>query len=368
MTAETSDPIMNDVYRALQRHLDSMPVGFPPTESGVEIRILKRLFTPDEAKLAINLTYSTHASETLNEIFQRLKKTGISHEELEQTLDTMVGKGLLHFKREGKTKFYSNAQWVVGIFEFQVNKLTKELLADISKYNAEAFSRELFTSRPTQLRVIPIGKSITPENTVANYDDIRVLMESVDGPFMVTNCICRQSDSLAGVPCKATDRDETCLAFGSFAQMYIDEGWGREISKTELLEIISKNESDGLVLQPSNSEKLEFICSCCGCCCGIISGKKRMNKPVEFFTTNFQAEVDNDVCTSCETCVELCQMEALSMLDDTLSINLNRCIGCGICVANCPEDAINLQKRKEEKIPPQTLDDLYAKIIDRKAQ
>ncbi|MHA1903747.1 MAG: ATP-binding protein [Candidatus Thorarchaeota archaeon] len=368
MSVETSDHIVNDVYRALQKHLDNMPVGFPPTESGVEIRILKRLFTPEEAELATNLTYSTHASETLDDIFQRLKETDVSRAELEQALDTMVGKGLLHFRREGKKKFYSNAQWVVGIFEFQVNKLSKELLADISKYNAEAYSRELFTSRPTQLRVIPIGKSITPENTVANYDDVRILLDSVEGPFMVTSCICRQSDSLTGDPCKATERDETCLAFGSFAQMYIDEGWGREISKSELVEIISENESEGLVLQPSNSEKLEFICSCCGCCCGLITGKKRMKRPVDFFTTNFQAVVNGDICTSCETCVELCQMEALSLSDDTLQINLDRCIGCGICVANCPEGALTLQKRKEETTPPQTLDDLYTKILDRKAK
>ena len=41
----------NEVYRALQRHLDRMPVPFPATESGVEIRILKQLFTADEARL-----------------------------------------------------------------------------------------------------------------------------------------------------------------------------------------------------------------------------------------------------------------------------------------------------------------------------
>ncbi len=34
----------DDIYRELQRHLDEMPVGYPRTESGVEIRILKHLF------------------------------------------------------------------------------------------------------------------------------------------------------------------------------------------------------------------------------------------------------------------------------------------------------------------------------------
>ena len=40
---------MPDVYTRLREHLDRLPAGFPATESGVELRILKRLFTPDEA-------------------------------------------------------------------------------------------------------------------------------------------------------------------------------------------------------------------------------------------------------------------------------------------------------------------------------
>ena len=40
---------MTDVYQDLARHLDNLPAGFPRTETGVEIRILKRLFTPREA-------------------------------------------------------------------------------------------------------------------------------------------------------------------------------------------------------------------------------------------------------------------------------------------------------------------------------
>ena len=66
-----------DVYRKLQKHLDSMPVGFPATASGVEIRILKQLFTPDEAKIALKLEYAPIASETLEDIYQRLKSRSL---------------------------------------------------------------------------------------------------------------------------------------------------------------------------------------------------------------------------------------------------------------------------------------------------
>jgi hypothetical protein len=43
---------MTDVYEKLAQHLDSLPAGYPRTESGVEMRILKRLFSPEEAEIA----------------------------------------------------------------------------------------------------------------------------------------------------------------------------------------------------------------------------------------------------------------------------------------------------------------------------
>ncbi|MBY9009017.1 MAG: 4Fe-4S ferredoxin, partial [Candidatus Lokiarchaeota archaeon] len=46
-----------DVYRKLQQHIDEhMPVGFPQSESGAEIRFLQNLFTPEEASLTLNLS------------------------------------------------------------------------------------------------------------------------------------------------------------------------------------------------------------------------------------------------------------------------------------------------------------------------
>ena len=46
----------NPVYRELQQHLDRQPVPFPATRSGVDQRLLERLFTPEEATVALRLT------------------------------------------------------------------------------------------------------------------------------------------------------------------------------------------------------------------------------------------------------------------------------------------------------------------------
>ncbi|GAI16559.1 unnamed protein product [marine sediment metagenome] len=46
-----------NVYRQLQQRLDDLPVSFPSTKTGVEINLLKILFTPEEAKIAIKLNF-----------------------------------------------------------------------------------------------------------------------------------------------------------------------------------------------------------------------------------------------------------------------------------------------------------------------
>jgi len=44
------------LFRQLARHLHNLPGGYPPTETGVELKILRRLFTPEEAELILHLT------------------------------------------------------------------------------------------------------------------------------------------------------------------------------------------------------------------------------------------------------------------------------------------------------------------------
>jgi len=362
MTEEKSD-----IYRILQQHLDKMPIGFPPTKSGVELRLLKHLFTPQEAKIATMLKFSWFDKmEPLEIIYERIKNTGISVVDLEQILDSMAKKGAIMSKKENGKKKYSNALYMVGMFEFQVNKLTKQFFKDTYKYLQEAYAAEFFKTKINQLRTIPIEQSITPEHHVTSYNDIVQIIEDAPGPFMVTNCICRQGRDLIGRPCKMTDRRELCIAFGDSAQLYIDQGWGRSISKEEVLKIIRKNEEEGLVLQPPNAQKPEFICSCCGCCCELLSGLRIIPRPVEFISTNYYAKVDPELCTGCETCVERCQLNALKIENNISAVNRNKCIGCGNCVQVCPSEAIKLIKKEEETIPPKTLEDLFTKIVEKK--
>jgi hypothetical protein len=75
------------IYAKLQKHLDNQAVGFPATRSGVEIKILKHIFTPQEAEIACCLSYKF---EPLEAIFRRAGHLVGSPEELEKSLDGKI--------------------------------------------------------------------------------------------------------------------------------------------------------------------------------------------------------------------------------------------------------------------------------------
>jgi Fe-S-cluster-containing hydrogenase component 2 len=54
------------------------------------------------------------------------------------------------------------------------------------------------------------------------------------------------------------------------------------------------------------------------------------------------AKVDEEKCTGCETCVEECPSEAISMVADKATIDVEECVDCGVCVDACPEEAITM--------------------------
>jgi hypothetical protein len=127
----------DSVYRKLQQHLDKFPIGFPPTESGVEIKLLQHLFTEQEAKIATGLHLIV---EPVQKIAPRLRDINLAAVELESCLDQMAEKGLINWytKRDG-AKFYSIAFLAIGIFEFQVERMTPEFYRLFKQYLDEAF-------------------------------------------------------------------------------------------------------------------------------------------------------------------------------------------------------------------------------------
>jgi electron transport complex protein RnfB len=355
----------SQIYRDLQTHLDKLPIGFPATKSGVEIRILKHLFTPEEAELACQLSM---IPEPLDQIYERSEKSKMTMDELERTLDRMVEKGSIEATEKANRKLYGLLPFAVGMFEYQVDRLTKDFARDAVLYVTREYGDEMYRTKIPQLRTIPVRKSISgPEKfSVSSYDDIKNIIENVGGHIAVLNCICRQTMEAIGGSCARTDLRETCIVFGDGADKYMRWGIGRSVNKDEALAILDKAQEAGLVLQPENTQHPSYVCCCCGDCCGILTTVKRFPRPAELYASNYYAEIDPELCTGCEICVSRCQLDALKIVDGVAVVDLHRCIGCGNCVACCEFGASQLRKKETETVPPENTADLFTKIMTRK--
>ncbi len=356
------------VYRNLQRHLDRMPNGFPEAPSGLDIKLLKHLFTPEEAGVAVQLSMKP---EPFRRIYNRVRKSGmnLSIDELQKVLDEMLRKGTLVPNEEDYIeRHYSSAEFTAGgIYSVQVDRLSKDLINDYRKYHEEIDQPpKPGARRILPLRTVPVEESIPlPEkNRVSDYDSVRKLIENAPGPLSVANCICRQTTELFGGHCAKTDLMETCIMTGpDHARHYVDMGVGRYITKEEALEILDKVQEAGLIIQPENSQRPEAICCCCGDCCVLLKPLKNHPRPVELFVTNYYVEFNPELCNGCGECIDKCQMDARVLNEGIAELNPDRCIGCGSCVVTCSSDANKLIKKDQEKVLPKDKNDFNMQTL-----
>ncbi|MFB3776791.1 MAG: ATP-binding protein [Bryobacteraceae bacterium] len=348
-----------DLYRKLQQHLDRMPVGFPATESGVEIRILKHLFTPRQAVVALELSAIPEPAPVIH----RRLKPALSLDECVEALDEMAALGLLQRIPLEGTPHYGKLPFAIGMYERQVNRLTPEFERDAREYLLGAFREANFTTKTTQMRTVPVNKAIEVERGVATYDDIREHVRRSSGPFAAMNCICRQGQDLLGEPCKQTKLRENCLMLSVAAEVMVEQGAARFISREEMLQLLDEADKEGLVLQPENTKSPLFVCCCCGCCCGVLGAAKLFPRPADYFSATYCATVDAGVCDSCGTCETRCQMDAISATDGPARVDDARCIGCALCVTICPSGAMRLRKKDVQKVPPDDSKALYVKLL-----
>lgn len=350
-----------DIYRKLQRHLDQSPVPFPETESGVELSLLKKLFDETEANIALKLSA---LPEPMDRIFGRFKKGEITRELLQEKLEGLFEKGaIMAQSHEKKGRLYQKIPLAIGMFEYQVDRITRELAEDFFKYEDDGFAEAFIGVKTKQMRTIPVQVDIKAEFLIGSYDNARELIENSPGPFAVMNCVCRQAKEKMGKKCKQTSIRETCFTLGNSAKFMMKKGVARELGRQEIKNLISRAEQEGMVLQPANTKSPEFICCCCGCCCGVLTAAKKFPNPAEFVQYNFYAEIEPETCTACGECMEICQMDALVSVNNHTEVLRSHCIGCGNCVNVCAHEAITLVKKEKQAVPPADSGKMYQKMI-----
>lgn len=352
-------------YRALARRIDELPVPYPETESGVELRLLQALFTPEEAAVAVHLSALTEPAETIHRRLARARPpVAIDPDELASMLAGLAKKGAINASvtRVGdlRVRTYGLAPLVVGMFEFQVDKLTPQYVRDFHQYLEEGFREAVVGGSSPQLRTVPIRAELSADRAVAPYEDIRTYVANHPGPFSVMNCVCRQSAELIGEACSTSSTHETCLSIGGSLRA------ARRISREEVLSILERAEREGHVLQPQNSQKPGFICCCCRDCCEVLRNARKLPRPADAIPSGYQAAVDAQRCTGCRRCVKRCPMDAISVVDRTARIDEARCIGCGLCATTCPEQAITLKRRTRTPRTPKTNTSMYLRMYARR--
>ena len=338
----------DEVYYRLAKALDTLPQGFPATESGLEIRILKKIFTPDEAELFCDLRLTAETAE------QIAARTGRPLEGLEAKLTNMWERGeLFGAEREG-VKTFRMAPWVIGLYEFQLNRMDREF-AQMCKEYAMYFGPQLLSHGPPIMQTIPIEAEIPNSHEALPYERVSFIIEN-GRSFLVNDCICKKEEGLLGKPCsKPVD---VCLAISDEPEAFKTLSYGRAISKEEAYQVLRRAEDAALVHLTHNVESGHwFICNCCGCCCGMLQACRLLGSSAPV-NSHFCAEIDPDICSACGVCAdERCQVKAIEEVDGAYRVSAGKCIGCGLCVTTCPTEAIRLVRKKPEEIVAPPKDD-----------
>ncbi len=204
-----SDP----VYENLRARLDIFPTGLPGTAEGIEIGILKRLFSRDEAEIAVHLPlFAKDDPERAANIARRMQR---DKAEVEKALRHMAENTLVYMHEDDGVCFYALLQFLPeGSWSLNADKLDPELSMLFEKYLQGALGRQMAGKNISLTRVIPISRGIDPKNKSSPHDDaIRAIKTS--SSLCVLPCVCRTQQNEIGKHCRHTL--ETCLYLNHMA-------------------------------------------------------------------------------------------------------------------------------------------------------
>jgi Na+-translocating ferredoxin:NAD+ oxidoreductase subunit B len=331
-----------DAYEQLAHRLDQIPEGYPPTESGVELRILAYLFTPEQATLAAQLRLTP---ETPEEIATRI---GGDSKTMRKQLKEMAKRGLIGARKTESGLAYALIPFAVGFYENQGGTIDAELASLVERYFREGLSRRLSPNPPLH-RVIPIGENIEAGIEIRPYESAAGIVNAVQA-WGVMDCICRKQKALIGEACEHPV--EMCMVLNTTPGAFDHAPGIRPLSREAALQVLREAAEAGLVHSVSNNQRgTWYICNCCTCACGVLRGLAELGVADVVARSPFVNDVDEKACVGCGSCVERCAFGALRV-EEVAVVDAVRCTGCGVCGVVCPEGALHLVRRASDEILP----------------
>jgi electron transport complex protein RnfB len=341
----------DEIYLRLAKVLDSLPNGFPATQSGIEIKLLKRIFRPEEAELFCELKLIFETPE------QIANRTGKPLETIEKQLTSMWERGQIFGIQLGPVKLFKMVPWAFGIYEFQLPHMDREL-AEMCEEYMEVYGRQFFDKKPQLMQVIPIEREIAAKQEALTYEKVSSIIDQGKS-FLLMDCICKKGRALLDRRCEKPM--EVCMGIAPVPGVFDIPRVGHAISRDEAYLVLRKAEEAGLVHLTWNLQTGHFfICNCCGCCCGVLRGINELGIPASrVVNSHYYAQIDPDHCEACGTCAnERCQVRAIEIRGEGYEVIKDKCIGCGLCSTTCPAEAIKLVRKPAEQLVPPPEDEM----------
>ncbi|WP_216664420.1 4Fe-4S dicluster domain-containing protein [Oceanispirochaeta sp. M1] len=341
--------------------MNRFPQGAPPSE--YLFKILSILFTEKEAELVSTLPIKPFTSEKASQIWK------LDINSTRKILDNLADKAILVDVEKNGESIYTLPPPMAGFFEFSLMRYTKDIdqktLAELfhQYMNVEEdFIRELFTIGETQL-----GRTFVHEPALSD-DDALIILDYERASEVIQSashmgvgiCYCRHKMHHMNKACEAPL--DICMTFNSSAESLIKHGFARSVDKVEGMDLLQRAYEENLVQFGENvRERVNFICNCCGCCCEALIAQRKFSALNPIHTTNYLPVVDSGACIGCMKCVDVCPVEAMTLISTndsknpqkrTARLNENICLGCGLCVRVCRHEAIKLKQREQRVITP----------------
>lgn len=342
--------------------------AFPYPINDTVVNILKQTIKEDE--LDFIMAFKRKVSQTMEEL---KKSSKLPEEEILKKADSLAKNGVIFNQPNRQGVIVYRILPIMRQFEYIFMKelddsekikklavLNHKLHSEIGDFFQANYDRIVSSMKmmPPIDRTVPVLKNqdgedieITinkelgiPTEQILPTQRIEEIIEKCD-EIAVGNCFCRQQRDILKDTCKQTKLRENCFTLGKSARHTSNHGFARLISKEEALKILKQSEEAGLVHKAyhlhSDPQKEEVaICNCCNCCCP--NSRNLVFIPINN-ATNFLAEINQDLCVGCGTCVEKCHNDAIELNDDNKAERIEEhCIGCGVCAYFCPENAIAL--------------------------